>query len=710
LRPAARTAAYAAGALVALAVAGCGPRAGDVAGPPPIPRRSGPPEIDVVYPRAGSFIAARDSNFIFGSVGTGDARLQINGQAVPVEPNGAFLAWLPVPAHPGDTLAVYTLLATVGGARLETTHTVRVPVGPEPMPLDSAAIDAASIAPRGTWWATEGELVEVRVRATQGATVQLLTPDGDTLMLSEIDAGADPAEGAWAFGNPPLTPGSSGPGSGEYVGELVVRAPLGLGRLSPGLLPVPADVNEFARLCAPTPTEAEASEEDSTAMAEPVESADTTASADSAAVGAGAAAMPGDQEPTVEAAAQEAESPESEPCGVLETVLGSDTARARLPLDLWVLARPGPVVRLREATSDDLGSDGFVVGRAAPGGTTLWLWSEGVRARVTGRRNDVTRIALDGVTEAWLGSDELVWLPQTTLPGRRRVGTVRIAGLSDRLRVDVSLSDPAPYQVQMDGRDLALTLYGAYAATDWLRYGPADPFLQSARWEQLSADRYVLHLSHAVEPWGYRVTQRPGALTLEVRKPPRIDPDRPLAGRRIAVDPGHPPAGATGPTRLYEGDANLAVARRLQRMLEAEGAEVVMTRTNREPVRLYDRTRTAEAAGAELLVSVHNNALPDGVNPFEGHGTSVYYFHPFSRPLAAELQRHLLLTMGLADLGIGRASLALVRPTWLPSALTEGAFMMIPAQEAGLRDPRFQEAYARGLLEGIRAFLRERAW
>src|SRR5215472_13266070 len=64
---------------------------------PPIPHVSGPPVITVVYPRAGATIPARDSNFILGSVGTGDASLTINNTPVHVEPNGAFLGWLPVP-------------------------------------------------------------------------------------------------------------------------------------------------------------------------------------------------------------------------------------------------------------------------------------------------------------------------------------------------------------------------------------------------------------------------------------------------------------------------------------------------------------------------------------------------------------------------------------------------------------------------------------
>jgi N-acetylmuramoyl-L-alanine amidase len=124
---------------------------------------------------------------------------------------------------------------------------------------------------------------------------------------------------------------------------------------------------------------------------------------------------------------------------------------------------------------------------------------------------------------------------------------------------------------------------------------------------------------------------------------------------------------------------------------------------------LYDRTFLAELLDAELLISIHNNALPDGVNPFENHGTSVYYFHPHSLDLARALQRGLLGRLGLRDLGFGRSSLALVRPTWPLAVLTEGAFMMIPAQEAGLRQPDYLEAYARGVVDGIRDFLTARA-
>jgi N-acetylmuramoyl-L-alanine amidase len=62
--------------------------------------------------------------------------------------------------------------------------------------------------------------------------------------------------------------------------------------------------------------------------------------------------------------------------------------------------------------------------------------------------------------------------------------------------------------------------------------------------------------------------------------------------------------------------------------------------------------------------------------------------------------------MGLPDLGVYYDNLALVRPTWMPSILCEGAFIIIPEQEAALRTPVFQEAYAQGIVDGLEDYFR----
>jgi N-acetylmuramoyl-L-alanine amidase len=169
--------------------------------------------------------------------------------------------------------------------------------------------------------------------------------------------------------------------------------------------------------------------------------------------------------------------------------------------------------------------------------------------------------------------------------------------------------------------------------------------------------------------------------------------------------PGHPPGGSTGPTGLSEAEANLAVAHELERLLRAAGALVTLTRRDGSARDLAARLRVADSLDADLLVSIHNNALPDGVNPFRNHGTSTFYFHPQSAALARAVQRYLAPRLGLPDLGAARADLALVRGTWMPSVLVEGMFMILPEQEAALRSAAGRRAYAEGVVAGLRRFL-----
>src|SRR2546423_12600360 len=83
---------------------------------PPVPDVRGPLQISVTYPKPDQLLTVRDSNFIFGTVGTGDAALQINGVAVPVWPNGAFMGWLPVPR---DSVPRYQIFAR---SKTESAH------------------------------------------------------------------------------------------------------------------------------------------------------------------------------------------------------------------------------------------------------------------------------------------------------------------------------------------------------------------------------------------------------------------------------------------------------------------------------------------------------------------------------------------------------------------------------------------------------------
>ncbi len=390
---------------------------------------------------------------------------------------------------------------------------------------------------------------------------------------------------------------------------------------------------------------------------------------------------------------------------MLEAIRGSDTARARWPLEVGSLDTLAVVGELGDPAGP---RNGVVVGRAAPRTSYHWFFPVGTRAVVSGRRNDEVRLRLSDGVDAWVAASDVRALPPGEPRPRGIVGSIAITPLpgGERAAVRIPVGARVPFRVDESDRQLLLTLYATAGDVSWLRYGAGDSPVRRVTWSQEPGDRTVVSIDLTGGVWGYRTHWSGTDLILEVRRPPQMDRGRPLAGRLVVVDPGHPPAGATGPTGLREADANLAVGLRLRTLLEAAGARVVMTRTTDVPVELNARVRLADSLDADLLVSIHNNALPDGLNPFTNNGTSVYYNHPRSLPLARAIQMALVKRFGVRDLGVGRADLALTRATWQPAVLCEGLYMIVPDQEAALRGAAGQELYAAGVRDGIVEFLK----
>jgi N-acetylmuramoyl-L-alanine amidase len=131
-----------------------------------------------------------------------------------------------------------------------------------------------------------------------------------------------------------------------------------------------------------------------------------------------------------------------------------------------------------------------------------------------------------------------------------------------------------------------------------------------------------------------------------------------------------------------------------------------MTRTTLAPFDLGLRPILARQWNVHALISIHMNAAPDAVNPLLVNGTGTYFFHPHGEPLARAVQAGMVQSMGLPDLGVFYDNLALVRPTWMPSVLCEGAYIIVPEQEAAMRTPEGQRAYARGVAAGIEAYFK----
>ena len=351
-------------------------------------------------------------------------------------------------------------------------------------------------------------------------------------------------------------------------------------------------------------------------------------------------------------------------------------------------------------------TDRVIIGRPVAGGTYKWFLKPGTVVEVTGQTSGASRIRLDGNLQVFVDPAELAPLPAGTPAPRRVAGNARVVNRGAFSDVRIPMSEMPPYSVDAEPQALVVTLHGTIANTDIINYTSANSIVRRVTWRQVLSDRAEYRIELHDAPFGYLVMWEQNAFVLRVRKPPAVNRSRPLQGLVIAVDAGHPPAGSTGPTGLYEAVPTLGISERLKTYLEQRGATVVMTRTAPGAVPLADRPVMARRADAHAFVSIHLNALPDGVNPFDRHGTGTYYFNPWSEPLAGAVQAGMVRRMGLRDLGINYDNLAVLRPTWMPSILCEGAFVMIPEQEAALRTPEFQDAYARGVAEGLEEYFR----
>jgi N-acetylmuramoyl-L-alanine amidase len=558
---------------------------------PAIPLVEGPLAPVLVFPEANSAITTRDSNFVFGSVGNGNASLTINGAPVAVAPNGTFLAFLPVPPPSAPR---YEIVARTTMDSAAIVVPVRVPPARLELPLTGPlVVDSASVTPRGTaLMLRDDEPVRVSVRAPANAT-------------------------AWVGGN----------------------------RADHPLVNVAGNV-----------------------FATDVPARDLRAAAS------------------------------------LYVARGSDTVR----LALTKVADPdtlsAPLVSLGDATAAT-DTDATAIGRSTPSGTYKWMLIPGTVVQRTGRVGDNVRVRLDSQLEVWVDAASVKPLPAHTPAPRRVVGAMGLSRAAEWVDVVFPLAAAPPFLVEEEIGRIVVTLYGTQASPEIIKFRQNDSLVRMMTWTPESSDRVRFSLEMTQAPYGYLTLWDPArGFVLRLRRAPRVDPRRPLAGLTIVVDPGHPPGGAIGPSALTEAQAALDVGRRLTRILEERGARVVVTRTTMAPVDLRLRSVIARRENAHALVSVHLNAFGDGTNPFTNNGTSALFFHPHSEPLARLVQTGMMREMGLRDLGVHYQNISIGRTTWMPAIICEGAFLMIPQQEYALTTPEFQERYARGVADGVEAY------
>ena len=216
----------------------------------------------------------------------------------------------------------------------------------------------------------------------------------------------------------------------------------------------------------------------------------------------------------------------------------------------------------------------------------------------------------------------------------------------------------------------------------------------------------MVPLRSIAEALGCDVAWDPVTGTVTVSSPvlpgEAIPEDFPL----VVLDPGH---GGVYNGAEYGGvkekDLNLAIAARTAELLEEAGVTVRMTRTSDLDVDLYARSGLANTLGADLLVSVHCNANVDHDDAL-GVYTCAYSQGTESWRLAETLRETMLEATGAADFGMEeRPNLAVLRTSLVPAALVECGFMSTPSELALLVQPEYQAKLARGIADGVLAYL-----
>ena len=227
------------------------------------------------------------------------------------------------------------------------------------------------------------------------------------------------------------------------------------------------------------------------------------------------------------------------------------------------------------------------------------------------------------------------------------------------------------------------------------------------------------------QQWGYDANYDGTTLVLRVRRPPTApaDPAQPLAGRTIVIDPGHGGSeqGGAGALRVQEKDIVLNIGLQVAGLLRAQGANVVLTRESDVQVPLYTRPLLAEAADADLLLSIHANALPDGTDPRGRRGAGVYFTNPQALLLAVSILKAIVGSPALAaqsqpgpvqpgpaqpgnDGLHPDADLALTRPSTQISLLVETAYLTDPGNLRSLMSDGGRAAYAQAITQGVLDF------
>ncbi|MBQ9092334.1 MAG: N-acetylmuramoyl-L-alanine amidase CwlD [Anaerotignum sp.] len=183
----------------------------------------------------------------------------------------------------------------------------------------------------------------------------------------------------------------------------------------------------------------------------------------------------------------------------------------------------------------------------------------------------------------------------------------------------------------------------------------------------------------------------------------------PMLDATIVLDAGHGgwDPGKTGTAGANEKDLNLAVTEKLSEYLEQGGAEVILTREDDDALGsgkktdMAERKRIANESGADILVSIHQNAFPSA----KAKGAQVFYHKNSAngKVLAECVQESLRSRVDGSNQRQAKENkdYYILRTTEIPAVIVECGFLSNQEEEKLLNDAGYQEKLAWAIYCGI---------
>ncbi|MGC7871637.1 N-acetylmuramoyl-L-alanine amidase family protein [Desulfosporosinus sp. SYSU MS00001] len=183
----------------------------------------------------------------------------------------------------------------------------------------------------------------------------------------------------------------------------------------------------------------------------------------------------------------------------------------------------------------------------------------------------------------------------------------------------------------------------------------------------------------------------------------------------VMLDPGHGgyDPGAISSQGVYEKSINLQIAQKVKEMLSPSGIEVFLTREEdidyvpagvkgkitKKQIDLNRRIAMASQAKADVFVSLHVNATPQGQN--SGAETFYHYKSKSGKELAELIQQELIKIPAMNRRIAKPGDFYVINNTSMPAVIVEVGYLSSSKEQKKLQQSWYQEQLSRAVAKGI---------